>query len=105
MKKFQEKPFARPAKPAAKDQTQAIPDVPLSKKELKQATEAWKAKRKPNYATVQARTVGLVPRAPRAALMLRLAAESDLRSIRCRPAPPRVRCAEFLLLLTISHLC
>lgn len=52
-KKFQEKPFARPAKPAAKDNSQAIPDVPLSRKELKQATEAWKAKRKPNYSTVQ----------------------------------------------------
>lgn len=56
-RKFKEKPFARPAKPAIKDQSQAIPDVPLSKKELKQATEAWKAKRKPNYATVQVCTV------------------------------------------------
>lgn len=54
-KRFKEKPFVRPAKPApeAKDRSQEIPDVPLSRKELKQATEDWKSRRKPNYATVQ----------------------------------------------------
>lgn len=55
-RKFKEKAFVRPAKPAVPvDRSEIIPEVALSRKELKQATEAWKLKRKPNFATVQVR--------------------------------------------------